>query len=264
MERFGLHSDPFTNEIPIAKRMKIPSHETEVKALKTVVEQRRSGAVIAPAGAGKSLVLRALTSILPPARYSCHYIKVTDLSSRDLWREIAFAVGAKPVGIFPALVRSIQEHFDSSFNDNGLRQVILVDEAHDLRPKALSLLKIMTNYDMDSRLVVSVILAGQPSLKNMLYRPGMEEVRRRLAHCGELRLLSRDETKRYIEHRIHVAGGTKVPFDDSAIEAIFEMSRGNLGAIDQLAGKSLEIADKEKHQVVDSNDAVQARNGLWM
>jgi len=264
MERFGLHTKPFTNEISVTKRMKIPFHEKEVIALKTVVEQRRSAAIIAPAGAGKSLVLRSLANQLPQARYSCRYIKVTDLSPRDLWREIAFAVGAKPAGNFPALVRSIQEHFDSSFNDNGLRQVLMIDEAHDLRPKALSLLKIMTNYDMDSRLVVSVILAGQPPLKNMIYRPGMEDVRRRLAHCGELRLLSREEAKRYIDHRIRVAGATKVPFDDSAIEAIYEMSRGNLGAIDQIAGKSLEIADQEKHEVVDSNDTLQARKELWI
>ena len=39
----------------------------------------------------------------------------------------------------------------------------------------------------------------------------------------ELRLLSRDETRAYVEHRCTLAGAHANPFDDDAQESIFEM-----------------------------------------
>lgn len=67
----------------------------------------------------------------------------------------------------------------------------------------------------------------------------MEDVRQRLAHCGELRLSSRDETMAYVEHRLKIVGCRTVPFDANALEALYEMSRGNMRAVDNLALKAL-------------------------
>jgi len=266
MERFGFTSTPFTNEIGAAKRFKLDHIETEVAALKRAVEERFSAALVAPSGAGKTVVLRSLTDCLPAARYRVHYVKVTALSVRDLCREIAMAVGTKPAGNYPSLVRAVQEHFDQSLGTDGVRPVLLIDEAHDLKLQSLGLLKLLTNYEMDSRRVVSIVLAGQPSLKNLLYRAGMEEIRRRLAHCGEVRLLSREETRGYIEHRVQLAGARRAPFDPSAIEALYEISRGNMGAVDLLAFKALEVAAhcSIRKEVLDSSDITLARKDVWI
>jgi general secretion pathway protein A len=137
------------------------------------------------------------------------------------------------------------------------------DDAHEIRNEALSLLKLITNYDMDSRLVVSVVLVGQPPLRRTLQREDLEDVARRIGHYAELRLLSREETRQYVEHRCAVAGNVTPPFDDAAYEAIFEISRGNLRAIDQLAKKSLEIAAARDQDVVGAPHLVEARKVLW-
>lgn len=264
MERFGFTTTPFTNELAAAKRLRFDHIEAEVSSLRRAVDERLCGLVIAPAGGGKSVVLRALTDSLPAARFRTHYIKVTALAARDLCREIAYAVGAKPVGTYPALVRAIQDHFEQTTATDGLRPVVLVDEAQDLKPQALSVFKLLTNFEMDSRRVVSIVLAGQPGLKNILYKPGMEDIRRRLAHCGELRLLSREETKGYIEHRVRLGGAQRVPFDGSAIEALYEMSRGNMGAVDLLALKALETANLGGKTALDANDVLAARKDVWI
>jgi type II secretory pathway predicted ATPase ExeA len=132
-----------------------------------------------------------------------------------------------------------------------------------MRPETLGLLKLITNYDMDSRLVVSLILVGQPPLRRTLQREELEDVARRLSHYAELRLLSREETRRYVEHRCTVAGNVTPPFDEDAYEAIFELSRGNLRAIDQLARKALEIATAKDEDVVGAPHLVEARKALW-
>jgi general secretion pathway protein A len=68
------------------------------------------------------------------------------------------------------------------------------------------MLRILTNFDMDSRLVLSLVLAGQTPLRALLARDDQEAMARRIIHYAQLRLLSRDELAQYIAHRCAVAG----------------------------------------------------------
>ena len=79
-----------------------------------------SAALIAPAGTGKTVALRMLVAALPETRFQVHYVKVTGLSKRDLCKEIAVACGLSPTGIYPALVRKLQDAFVQTTSD-GMR-----------------------------------------------------------------------------------------------------------------------------------------------
>ena len=203
---FGFRKTPFTRELAVSERFALP-HQIEVAdALAEAVHQRMSAALIAPAGTGKTVALRVLVAGLPEARYQVRYVKVTGLSKRDLCREIAAVCGLTPTGIYPALVRKLQDAFAQCADTDGLRPVLVLDEAHDLRPESLAMLRLLTNFDMDSRLVVAVVLAGQPPLRTLLGRPDQVAMAQRLSHYATLRLLSRDETRAYVEHRCAVTG----------------------------------------------------------
>ncbi len=260
--RFGLHTLPCTREIAVADHIAIASYDEALRGLLHAVQQRQSAALIAPAGTGKSNVLRALMARLPETLYRTHYVKVTGLSKRDMCREIAAAVGAEPAGSYPWLVRRLQERFDAADTD-GLRPVLLLDEAHELRPDVLGMLRILTNFDVDSRLVLSVVLAGQPPLTRLLRRPDLDAVARRLVYYARLRTLTRDETRQYLRHRLQVAGASSLPFDDRALDAIYDVGAGNLRATDRLALRALELAAKADHDVVGTEHVAGARATLW-
>ncbi len=260
----GFRKTPFTREVPITERAALDFQKQAAEALQQTVSERMSAALVGPAGTGKTLTLRLLKSLLPEARYRVRYIKVTGLSMRDLCKEIAVACGLPPAGIYPALVRRLQDHFVETSGTDGLRIVLLLDESHDLRPDSLAILRLLTNFSMDSRLVLSLVLAGQPPLRTMLQRPGAEAVAQRLAHAATLRLLSRDECHAYIEHRCRCAGASSIPFDADAMEVIFELSRGNLRAIDRLALKSLMRVANGGGQTVSSGDVLAAKEQLWL
>lgn len=257
--RFGFHTTPFTRELAVDQRFSLGIFDESLTALSRAIENRMSAALIAPAGTGKTALLRALTHALPEARYRVHYVKVTGLSKRDMCREIAVACGAEPAGSYPMLVRRLQERFLTATTIDGVRPVLILDEAQDLRPEVLNILRTLTNYDMDSRLVLSVLIAGQMPLRDILKRETHESITRRLAHFAYLRLLSREEALRYITHRCTIAGSTSVPFDARALDALYEISCGNLRAIDSLAFKALEVAHDAGVTVVDSNHIAQAR-----
>jgi type II secretory pathway predicted ATPase ExeA len=261
--RFGFHSTPFSRELPVDRRHQLTYVEEVLEGLYRTLLLRESAALIAPAGSGKTVAARALKARLPEARFRVHYVKVTTLSRRDMCREIAMAADCKPAGNYPTLVRRLQERFERTVDSDGVRPVLIFDDAHELRPDTMGLLKVLTNYDMDSRLVLSVLLVGQPQLRKTLRREDLEDVARRLAHYAELRLLSREETQTYMEHRCALAGAVQPPFDDAAYEASYELSRGNMRAIDRLALKALEIASRADHDVVSGSHLVEARKALW-
>ena len=263
ISRFGFNTTPFTCEIRVDEHFKLEFSRESLIHLERAVSKRMSAALIAPSGTGKSSLLRALIARLPENRFRISYIKVTDLSKRDLCREIATAAGAETAGTYPALVRRLQERFTNGLDIDGIRPVLILDEAHDIRPDVLGVLRILTNFDMDSRLVVSIIMAGQPLLSKLLNHPKLEDVSRRLAHRAALRLLSQTELTSYIQHRCQIAGVSSSPFDSDAIEAIFEVVRGNMRATDHLALKSFEVAHDADCNVVDSNHVIEARRMLW-
>lgn len=257
----GFRKTPFTRELTVAERCPLPAQDEAATALAAVVQQRMSAALIAAAGVGKTVALRLLRSKLPEARFQVRYVKVTGLSKRDLCKEIAVACGLEPAGIYPALVRKLQDAFIHTGND-GLRPVILFDEAHDLRPEALAMLRLLTNFEMDSRLVVSVILCGQPPLATLLARPEQAAMAQRLARFATLRLLSREETRTYLRHRCTLAGAPDDPFDEDAHQSIFEISRGNLRAIDRLALAAVQRAATAGAAAVGAGDVIAARRWL--
>lgn len=261
--QFRFQQTPFTREIRPQDHFRLPFFDEAVDGLCRCVESRMSGALIAPAGTGKTALLRRLRAALPEARFQVHYVKITDLCKRDLCREIALACGAAPAGSFNALVRKLQERFEQSLHSDGRRPVLLLDEAHDLRLESIGIVRLLTNFEMDSSLVLSVVLCGQRRLKTMLERDDQEALARRIYHYATLRLLSRDELIDYVRHRCTIAGAPTVPFDAGALESLYEISLGNLRAVDSLALKALERAAIAKIICVDSQRVIEARKELW-
>jgi len=260
---FGCHTTPFTREVRVEDLYHLGFFDQACDGILRAIDKRCSAALIAPAGSGKSTVLRALLARLPEARYVAHYVKCSQIGKRDMCREIARVAGVASASSFPGLLHNLQERFESTLVDAGRRPVLLLDEAHDLRPEVLAMLRVITNFQMDSRLVLSLVLAGQPNLGNALAGESQEAIARRIVHYASLRPLSRDETAQYIEHRIGAAGARQCPFDAPALDAIYEIGRGNLRATDNLALESLELAAAAKLKVVGAQHVAAARKSLW-
>ncbi len=263
LSHFGFHTLPFTREIRIEDRYRHPIYDQALQQVFNAVNKRMSAALIAPAGTGKTTVLRALMAQLPESRYRVHYVKVTDLSKRDFCREMATAVGVEPAGNYPTLVRRLQEQFSNDLDVDAVRPVVFLDESHDIRRDVLGVMRILTNFEMDSRLVVCFVLSGQPPLIKLLRHERLVDIAQRLSCYATLRPMSRAEIKGYIEHRCNIAGAETVPFDSGAIEALYEIGRGNLRATDHLALQSLEGVYETNGAIVDASEIAKARKRLW-
>lgn len=262
LAHFNFRAMPFTREVLVSELFAHPQRDDITDAILRIIDQRMSGALIAPAGFGKTTLLRTVRDRLPEVRYDVRYVKVTSLSKRDMCREISAALGLRSAGTYPSLVRAMQEAVSHRVADDGVRTVLILDEAHDMRPDVLSMLRVLTNFDMDSRLVLSILLVGQPPLAKMLRRADLEDLTQRIAWFGTLRALSRAEVTAYVDHRCRIAGASEPPFDDRAMATLYEMGRGNPRATDRLARRALETAHRAGDTCVGAQHVIAARATL--
>lgn len=260
--RFGLTFLPFTCELAPSRMWRLPEVDRALDDLDAIISNRLSAVVIAPAGTGKTALIRRLVERLPETRYRVAEIKVTAVGRRDFYRAVARAVGVEPVGTWPRLLEQIQDHCRALANTEALRLVLFIDEAQDMRPEVLSSIRMLTNFSMDSELLLSVLLIGDGGLETLLGKPQLCALRSRLARIVRLRLLSSDETAAYITHRLDIAGARNTIFDDLAISAVHDLSRGNIRAIDHLCRTALDLAASRRLTTIDAGLVTQARRHL--
>ncbi len=106
------------------------------------------------------------------------------------------------------------------------RTILIIDEAQNMGHMALEELRMLSNVNSEKDQVLQVILSGQPGLRDNLRDPGLEQFAQRISVDYNLTPLNSEETREYIRHRLHVAGGNPDMFDDETCEVVFRYSGG--------------------------------------
>ncbi|MGI6113725.1 MAG: AAA family ATPase, partial [Mahellales bacterium] len=82
-------------------------------------------------------------------------------------------------------------------------------------------LRLIFNFEMDSKDYAILILSGQTPFINQISRQTHEALRQRIMVNYYLKGLTKDETKEYIESRLKACGCYEPIFTDSAYELLY-------------------------------------------
>ena len=150
----------------------------------------------------------------------------TQLEADDLLRSVAKAFGIRvPQEDKASLLASIEAFLLMLFQQNK-RALLVVDEAQNLNAGSIEELRMLSNFQCGDQALLQSFLVGQPELRNLMRSPAMEQFRQRVIASYHLGPLDEDETRGYIEHRLHrVAWKGNPEFDPSAIHAIYHGQR---------------------------------------
>ncbi len=121
----------------------------------------------------------------------------------------------------------------------GRRTLLIVDEAQNLTPSLLEELRLLSNVNSETDLVLQVLLVGQPELRATLRRPELRQFAQRVSVDFHLRPLERAETYAYVRHRLTAAGGDPETFLPEALEFVHARSAGVPRLINQLCDIAL-------------------------
>jgi general secretion pathway protein A len=250
-QHFGLSATPFRKDVPAMALFPARRHQQLLQRLDYALAPRQIACLCGETGSGKSTLLRALCAQQVPAHYRFVTLAHPPRQVRELHLEILAALGADTPWT-TAEMRTRVRHQLTELAEAGRTPVLVVDEAQDLSPAVLEELRLLTAFDLDGRPVFALVLSGHPELARHLRRKGLEPFAQRIGLWFQLVGLDRDETGRYLQHHLELAGCPRALFQPAAVTAIFEVTKGLPRAINRLATASLALAAARGDTEVDA------------
>lgn len=124
--------------------------------------------------------------------------------------------------------------------ESGGNAVILIDEAQNLSRDVLEQIRMLSNLETENEKLIQIILVGQPELKELLASPSLRQLQERITVRYDLNPLAYIDVRRYMEHRLSVAGSHgDLRFTERAIKNIYRYSKGNPRLINALCDRTL-------------------------
>lgn len=249
---FGFKRIPFSKDLEPDELFPTESFTQGLDRLRYLVDRRGIGAVFGAPGTGKSTLLRAFLGGLGKAAYSVCYVSHSTCAVLDLFREIARGFAIEPRYRKADVIREVKERILKLSRGQKVQPVLIVDDAHLLPTHVLDDLRLLTNFDADSRDDLTVVLCGHPQLEANLRLAINEALSQRIVQRVRLRSLHPEEVDAYLRFRLELAGRSAKLFLPEASEAIARAARGIPRLIDRLAEHALLLALRGKRTEIDT------------
>jgi len=178
-------------------------------------------------GTGKTTVLRALLNQLDADHYCTALIFNPSLSPTELLRNINRELRIPTDPSNNASPMEALNQFLLKQNAEGRTVVLVIDEAQDLESSVLEQIRLISNLETDRDKLIQIVLSGQPELVQILKKNEIRQLSQRITVNYHLQPMDFQDTVRYINHRLEVAGGKGgVIFSKGALKRIYRYSRG--------------------------------------
>jgi general secretion pathway protein A len=219
-------------------------HKEALAALYYGVRWRKGFVVLTGAvGTGKTLLLRCLLELLRQSKDVVYaYLFNTRLSPTEFLQYIVRDFGLPTAGKNKGELVFELCNFVVNRGLNRLTTVLIVDEAHHLSTEALEEVRLLTNLETPEQKLLQIVLAGQPELDDQLDSIKLRQLKHRIAIRSHLEPLDVEETKRYIERRLHIVGAnshTEILFPSNTVAAVYSHSKGNPRLINTICENAL-------------------------
>lgn len=199
--------------------------EALLNLLYAVNENKGAALLTGDIGCGKTLLARALISRLDADDFEIALVANPRLDEDDFIREILYQFGQDTEA--PNRL-SIMHHFNEFLYANageGKKSILIIDEAQLIKNEMiLEEIRLLLNFQLNDRFLLTLILIGQPELEGMLRK--MPQLDQRIGIRFHIEHLSYEDTKNYIQFRLKQAGRAMPVFTEQAMAHIFKYSEG--------------------------------------
>jgi general secretion pathway protein A len=230
------------------------------------IERREGFAIIVgDIGTGKTTLCWALLERLARKEIRTALIQNPMLSELDILKSVLQDLGVRPPQKQPLLDFNgvgddLREVFDADWMQGlskkqlldrlnmflaeraqeNIFTVLIVDEAQNVSMTLLEQLRLLSNLETAKKKLIQIIFVGQLELDQKLKSSSMRQLNQRISVRFETKTLSREDTERYIRHRLVVAGGApRLRFGSRTFRAIWRCSKGYPRMINLICDRAL-------------------------
>jgi len=259
LTRYGLEFNPFLKN---SKEILFKSNEFNetIVRLDYLSKTKGFGILTGAPGRGKTTAVRHWASSLNPSLFKVIYSGLSTITVNEFYKNLASAMGAQPSHRKTENFHVIQEEITRLALDKKKTPVIIIDEANYISNAILNDLKILFNFEMDSRDRAVILLVGLPQLNHTLQLAIHEPLRQRIIMNYNIDGYSKEEGRTYIFNKLKGAGCSQEVFDESAIEAILNASDGTARVISKLCCSALVIGNSQSVNTINADTVMQAIN----
>lgn len=251
-EYFGFREKPFSKTPDPRFLFLGTGHEEALARLEFALEEREIAVLTGDIGCGKTTLSRALMDRLGDGYKFC-FIVNPRLDAGEFLRTAARMLDVeKPAETKDGLLEQINAALYEWYRQN-VCPVLIIDEAQMIDDvEVFDEIRLLTNFQLDDRNLLSIVIMGQPELREMLALPRFEPLRQRISLHYHLMPLTPEDTMEYLDFRLEAAGGTAGLFTPDAVQKIYELTGGVPRKINSMATNALLVAYGNDAALIDS------------
>ncbi|ODS32488.1 MAG: hypothetical protein SCARUB_02389 [Candidatus Scalindua rubra] len=249
---WGINALPFENVPDPRFLYRSKQHEEALMRLIYATKAQKGAAMLTgEIGCGKTTLSRAFIQELSSDEYEIGLIANPILSDIDLLKEILYQIGSeKTAETKTDLLHLLNEEMLKNLNNNK-KTIIVIDEAQAIENEAaLEELRLLLNFQLNERFLLTLILIGQPELRERVAK--IKQLDSRISIRYHLKELDLNDTIKYIIFRLKVAGLKKNIITKEAIEKIHSCSGGVPREINNICDLCLLDGFSTKAKLIDS------------
>ena len=240
LEFFGLNRAPFARLSTPSQIFDSAQYSLLMSHLASATEETDCLVVLRGSnGSGKTTLLNRYLSKLDE---NVFYVTIDDTcrTATGFYSTFLRQLGFKDIMGTLKELRSITTEFLVHRASIGDTVLMVIDNAHLIRPVVLDQLQWIAAARVDDRRVLSVVIAGDSSIARMIESPALQELKFRSHIDFQIRAYTEDEAAEYMQYRLDQAGNAfAVEIDEKAQSLIYRFSGGYPGAINKLCGALL-------------------------
>lgn len=243
LAQHGLKWNPFSLQLPLEALQRTAPIDSFCRRVENLARDGGFAVLTGEPGTGKSSAMRLLAEHLAGVRD----LRVGELTRpqshmADFYRELGdlFGVSLTPHNRW-AGTKALRERWHAHIGSVLYRPVLLVDESQEMLPTVLNELRLISSVDLDSRLLITVVLAGDGRLINKLRTQDLLSLGSRVRVRLNLESLNSAALAQALRQGLENAGNPRL-MTDELIATLADHAAGNHRVLMNLAAELLAAA----------------------